>query len=183
MERRQAALASVLALASAMALASCVDQAGPDDTRASEVYTAVVRWFVHDETGAAVPATLADDERFHVFLEPRGEGGRIDLQVQTELIDDLAGVAEVRFIDAIDEAIERPAEEGGAAEVRDEGVLLRLDPVPEDGDRVELDVDRWLHSIDGADEVEEVFETLRFEVVSRGDGWQLVGEPEVLTPG
>ena len=103
--------------------------------------------------------------------------------MQTELIDDLAGVAEVRFIDAIDEAIERPAEEGGAAEVRDEGVLLRLDPVPEDGDRVELDVDRWLHSIDGADEVEEVFETLRFEVVSRGDGWQLVGEPEVLTPG
>lgn len=179
MERRGVALASVLVLVGASALVGCVDHAGPDDTRASAVYAAVVRWFVHDETGlAAPPATVPEDERFHVYLEPRGEGARIDLQVQTQLIDDLAEVAAIRFIDALDEAIEPPAEEGGTATVRDDGALLRLDPVPEDGDRLELDVDRWLRSADG----EEEFETLRFVVVASGDTWRVDGEPAAVTP-
>lgn len=179
MERRRLPLTVVGALAAVLLVAGCVDHAGPDDTRASAVYAAVVRWFVHDETGESVPASVPEDERFHVFLEPRGEGGRIDLQVQTQLIDDLTDIAAVRFIDAIDEAIEQPAEEGGEALVRDDGVLLRLDPVPETGDRVELDVDRWLRSADGTEE----FETLRFEVVAAGDAWRLDGEPSAITPG
>lgn len=180
MARRRAILAVAGVLAGAMALVGCVDHAGPDDTRASAVYAAVVRWFVHDETGiAAPPATVPEDERFHVFLEPRGEGARIDLQVQTELIEDLSDVVVVRFIDALDEAIEQPSDEDGTSAVRDGGVLLRLDPIPEEGDRVEVDVDRWVRSVDDAEE----FETLRFEVVAHGDEWRVKGTPQAVTPG
>lgn len=178
--RRTTAVAIVATLTSVMPLAGCVDHAGPEDTRVSAVYAAVVRWFVHDETGVdAPPATVLADDRLHVFLEPRGEGARIDLQVQTQLIDDLTDVAAVRFIDALDEAIEEPDADDGAAVVRDDGVLLRLDPVPEDGERVEVDVDRWIRSADGEPE----FETLRFEVVATDESWRVDGAPEAVTPG
>ena len=63
MARRRAILAVAGVLAGAMALAGCVDHAGPDDTRASAVYAAVVRWFVHDETGIAAPPEIG---RAHV---------------------------------------------------------------------------------------------------------------------
>ncbi len=178
--RRAVSLLSVGVFAATLTLSGCVDHAGPEDTRVSAVYAAVLRWFVHDETGVdAPPATVPEDQRLHLFLEPRGEGARIDLQVQTQLIDDLIDVAAVRFIDALDEAIEEPADEAGAPVVRDDGILLRLDPVPEDGDHIELDVDRWVRSVDG----EAEFETWRFDVVARGDSWQVTGAPEAVTAG
>ena len=74
-----------------------------------------------------------------VFIEPRGEGATIHLDVQAELIKSTKDVATVRFIDSRDEAL--ITNDDGTVVVADGGILIRLAPVVEEGEKVRLDVD------------------------------------------
>jgi hypothetical protein len=130
-----------------------------DRVHAGEVYDAAVRWFAAERTD--------DPDPLRVFVESRGEGATIPLDVQAQVVRLSADVADVRFIDARSEALIDLGD--GTLAVRDGGVLIRLGPVPEKGRRLDLDIDRWL---DGA-----TFESLRFALGKVVNGWLVVRDP------
>jgi hypothetical protein len=155
-----------LAWLALLALWSCsCGSPNEDEIRASAVYAEVVRWLVDDAGGATV------DEPMAVFIEPRGEGAAISLDVQAELIDATKDIADVRFLDERDEGL---VEEEGTIEVKDGGILIRLGPVIEEDSPVLLDVDIW--------ESEETFSELRFELRRSGSTWTVQGRPEQIEP-
>lgn len=123
------------------------------------MYDTVVRWFA--QTSAADPDPLP------VFIESRGEGASIELDVQAELIKSTQDVATVKFIDSRDEAL--VTNDDGTVVVVDDGILVRLAPVIEEGRKVRLDVD--VHQSD------ENFETMQFTLSLVNEEWVLDGEP------
>ena len=137
--------------------------ANEDEVRASAVYYEVVRWLVDDAGGSSAEEPMA------VFIEPRGEGVAISLDVQAELIDAAKEVASVRFLD---ERAEGLVDEDGVMKVKNDGILIRLGPVIEDDAHVLLDVDVW-ESVDTFDEV-------RFELRRSGNTWAVQGPPEQI---
>lgn len=147
-----------------LALWSCsIGAANEDEIRASAVYDAAVRWLVDDAGGAGAEEPMA------VFIEPRGEGAAISLDVQAELIDATQDVADVRFLDERSEGL---VDEDGTMKVKDDGILIRLGPVVEDDSPVLLDVDLW-ESVD-------TFEALRFQLRRSGSTWSVQGTPEQI---
>lgn len=147
-----------------LSLWSCsIGAANEDEIRASAVYDEVVRWLVDDAGGGTPEAPMA------VFIEPRGEGAAISLDVQAELIEATKDVANVRFLD---ERTEGLVDEDGTFVVKDDGILIRLGPVVEDDSHVLLDVDIW-KSVDTFDEV-------RFELRRSGNTWAVQGPPEPI---
>jgi hypothetical protein len=158
-----ACAASVLA-AGVTGCSTLGDARTEEQDRAAQVYEAIVRWFI--------PAS-APDSKTVVFVEPRGEGSVIGLKVQSELIRAVDDVADVRFIDERDEALEKG--EDGEPRVRDEGLLLRFGPVPETGSTVGADVDKFVG--------DETYTSLRFHLVDKGDHWAVVDQPESVTTG
>src|SRR4029453_952931 len=74
-----------------LSLWSCsFGSANGDEDRPSGGDEEVVRWLVDDAGGATPEAPMA------VFIEPRGEGAAISLDVQAELIEATKDVANVR---------------------------------------------------------------------------------------
>ncbi|HWM22410.1 MAG TPA: hypothetical protein VNO51_22155 [Ilumatobacteraceae bacterium] len=145
-------------------LCSCsFGSANEDEIRASAVYDEVVRWLV-DDAGGATP-----EEPMAVFIEPRGEGSAISLDVQAELIDLTKDIANVRFLDERSEGL---IDEDGTVVVKDEGILIRLGPVVEDDSHVLLDVDIW--------ESEDTFREVRFELRRSGRTWSVQGPPDEI---
>lgn len=140
------------------ASASCSTKT-PSQARAGEVYDASIRWLASDSSN--------DPNPIRVFIEPRGEGTAIALDVQAEVVAATHDVADVRFIDARDEAL--ITAEDGTTVVRDDGMLIRLGPVVEDGERIALEVDRW--------SVDNTFMTFRFSLRRVGDQWQVLNDP------
>ena len=150
----------------ASALIGCTN-ASPDDpgVRGTAVYTEVLRWLT--------AASSSDPEPLPVFVEPRGEGSSIPLGIQAELLAEVGEIADLRFIDARDEAI--VVDDDGTAVVDDGGILVRLSPVDEVSEPVVVDVDMFV-------EGDEMI-TLRFELDQVGDRWSVSGSPEqVATP-
>lgn len=171
MARRTVALVALVGLLGA--LAPACTSSSPSQQRAESVYAAVVRWFAGQHGG---------DDQLAVFIEPRGEGTEISLEVQAALVSDVVDVADVRFIDAREEALEEvelstettteAGEQGSGVtvwQVRNGGVLIRIGPVIEDGDQVRMEVDRWV--------VDDSFTTLTFVVGQRAGEWVVIGDP------
>ena len=158
--RRWTALVAGIAIASASCTAS-----SPSDIRAASVYDAVVRWFAE--------RSAEDPEPLPVFIEARGEGTSIDLAVQAELIDLSVEYATARFIDSREEAVAEDEDDPERMAVRDGGVLIRLDPVIEQGRPSALHVDEWVD--------ETTMRTLRFLLSERDDTWHVVGDPVDVT--
>jgi hypothetical protein len=155
-------LVVLAAVVSVMAACSADSPASPE-VRAGAVYDSIVRWFAQ--------ADAADPEPLPVFIEPRGEGASIELDVQAELIKSTQDVATVRFIDSRDEAL--VTNDDGTVVVADGGILVRLAPVVEEGNKVRLDID--VHELD------EVFRTLQFDLSQVGDKW-VIDQPPVDIP-
>ena len=133
--------------------------------RAGAVYDTIVRWFADESSGDPTPLP--------VFIEPRGEGASIELDVQAELIKSTQDVATVRFIDSRDEAL--ITNDDGTVVVADNGILLRFAPVVEEGDKVRLDID--VHDRD------EQFKTLQFSLDQVNDKWVINQQPIDVTVG
>jgi hypothetical protein len=158
-------LASVVGLLSAALFVSCStlgDARTDEQDRAAQVYESIIRWFV---------PTVVPGEKAVIFIEPRGEGSTIGLTVQSELIRAVDDVADVRFIDSHDEALDE--DEQGEQHVKDGGLLLRFGPVAETGSPVTVDVDQFLGGED--------YVSLRFEVGELGTSWEIEGRPESVT--
>ena len=150
------------AVVCAMAACSPSSPAQPQ-VRAGAVYDVIVRWFGQ--------AHADDPDPLPVFIEPRGEGATIALDVQAELVKSTKDIATVRFIDSRAEAL--VTNDDGTVVVADGGILIRLSPVVEVGQRVRLDVDVHDH--------DEVFRTMQFDLKLTGE--QLVIEaPPVEVP-
>jgi len=133
--------------------------------RAGAVYDTIVRWFADKST--------TDPDPLPVFVEPRGEGASIGLDVQAELIKSTQDVANVKFIDSRDEAL--ITNDDGTVVVADDGVLLRFAPVVEKGDKVRLDID--VHDQD------DQFKTLQFDLDQVNDKWVIDQQPVDVTTG
>ena len=127
------------------------------------MYDAIVRWYAAKST--------TDPDPLPVFVEPRGEGASIQLDVQAQLVKSTKDVATVRFIDSRQEAL--VTKDDGTVVVADDGILLRLAPVVEQGNKVQLDVD--LHDHD------EVFTTMQFDLTLADDKW-VIDKPPVDLP-
>lgn len=145
--------------------ASC-SPLSPSKERASDVYVTVIRWFA----ARGDPAV-----KLKVFVEPRGEGTAIDLDVQSEVVTAVEDVAAVRFIDARDEAL---VDDGnGVLVVRDGGILIAFEPVENDAADVTLELDQFLS--------ETMVRTYRFDLSHRADGWVINSESsfeELIAP-
>jgi hypothetical protein len=157
---------SVVLVAIVLILAACSASSPPKaGARAGAVYDAIVRWYAARST--------TDPDPLPVFVEPRGEGASIQLDVQAQLVKSTKDVATVRFIDTRQEAmITKP---DGTVVVANDGILLRLAPVVEQGNKVQLDVD--LHNHD------EVFTTMQFDLTLVDDKWVLDRPPVDLPTG
>lgn len=133
-------------------LAAGCTNLSPSKSRASDVYATIVRSF------ATQPA---DNPPVKVFVEPRGEGSSISVDVQADLLTAVENVAEVRFIDARAEALEE--DEAGVLVVRDDGILLAFGPVPNDASDVVVEVDQYIDDTNLA--------THRFVMHRSGEEW------------
>ncbi len=131
------------------------------ELRAGQAYEAVIRWLAQDSAG--------DPDPLPVFVESRGEGAAIGLDVQAEVVDWSKDVADVHFIDDRSEALTEG--DDGELVVRDGGILIRLGPVVEDGERITLEVDRWMQG--------DVFDTLELQLRRSGDAWKVERDPLV----
>lgn len=157
---------SVVLASLALILAACSSPSpATPEARAGAVYDAVVRWFAQSSS--------SDPDPLPVFIEPRGEGASIQLDVQAELVKSTHAIATVRFIDARDEAL--VTNDDGTVVVADGGILLRLAPVVEEGDKVRLDVD--VHDRD------EHFRTMQFDLELADDQWVISQAPVEIPPG
>ncbi len=157
---------SVVLAAIVLVLAACSPSShATSAARASAVYDTVVRWFA--------ASSASDPEPLPVFIEPRGEGASIQLDVQAELVKSTHDVATVRFIDSRDEAL--VTNDDGTVVVADGGILLRLAPVVESGDKIQLDVDVHDH--------DEVFRTLQFALNLVNEQWVIENPPTELPAG
>jgi hypothetical protein len=162
-----AARARGIVLAAIVSMAAACSSPSPEnpEVRAGAVYDAIVRWFAARSTD--------DPNPLPVFIEPRGEGASIELDVQAELIKSTKDVATVKFIDSRDEAL--VTKDDGTVVVADDGILIRLAPVVEEGKTVRLDVD--LHDQD------EKFQTLQFSLNSVDDHWVIAQQPVNVPTG
>jgi hypothetical protein len=133
--------------------------------RAGAVYDSIVRWFALSSAG--------DPDPLPVFIEPRGEGASIQLDVQAELIKSTKDVATVRFIDSRDEAL--VTNDDGTVVVADGGILIRLAPVVEEGQKVRIDVDVHEH--------DEQFRTMQFNLDLVKDEWVIPEAPVEVPAG
>ena len=154
-------------LAAIVSLTAACSSPSPEnpEVRAGAVYDTIVRWFAAESPD--------DPDPLPVFIEARGEGTSIQLDVQAELVKSTEDVATVRFIDSRDEAL--VTNEDGTVVVADDGILIRLAPVVEEGDKVRIDVD--LHDKD------EEFRTMQFNLSLVNDDWVIAGAPVGVPAG
>jgi hypothetical protein len=135
------------------------------EVRAGAVYDSIVRWFAQSSTD--------DPDPLPVFIEPRGEGASIGLDVQADLIKSTHDVATVRFIDSRDEALS--TNDDGTVVVADGGILIRLGPVVEEGKKVRMAVDVHDH--------DEQFHTLQFDLSQVNGEWVVDRAPIAVPSG
>jgi hypothetical protein len=157
---------SVVLAAIVLVLAACsASSHATSAARAEAVYDSVVRWFAS--------SSASDPDPLPVFIEPRGEGASIQLDVQAALVKSTKDLATVRFIDSRQEAL--VTNDDGTVVVADGGILLRLAPVVEDGDEIQLDVDVHDH--------DEQFRTLQFDLRLVDEQWVVDQTPKELPAG
>lgn len=158
----RALVVASLALVGALALTAC-SPSSPEHERDAAVYESIVRWLMDRD----IPPP--DEPPLHLFFEELGNE-TIPLEVQVELIERLEEDANVRFIDAREEAVDA---DDPAMPVHDGGALVGLGAVPADGPpSVRVDVYRSV----------EQASAYRFELSGSGANWRISGEPELLPP-
>jgi hypothetical protein len=150
-------------------MGSACTELSPSKERASDVYATVIRWFADHVDGPDAPPR---DEPMKVFVEPRGEGSSINVDVQAEVVTAVEDVATVRFIDGRDEALETTEE--GVTVVRDNGILIAFGPVPNDATDVTLELDQYLD--------ETTVRTYRFALTRTGEVWKIQSQTSIDEP-
>lgn len=148
----------------AMILTSCVsvsDNPAAGDDRTAAVYESILNWLLDEEGGVDAAERL----EWVLFVASRSEQP-IDIDVQVAVVAALDPRIFVRFIDDRTEAIDPDDQD---QQVRNEGMLVGLGAVPDDGDSVEVYADRYRNSAD--------VEAWHMAVQWSGDSWVLAGAP------
>lgn len=129
--------------------ASCDDSSDSEMSRRAQIFVAVVEAAL-DEVAAAPPS----DALPVVYVMRVGETA-IDAPVQADVADALHERADVRFADERSEAVVEDVEE---LPVRDDGVLVAIGDVAEEGEPIEVEVEvyrsvddsfRWVLTLSG----------------------------------
>lgn len=123
---------ALLAACAALIGASCNGTTEGGMSRRAQIYLAVVDAVLDNEFPAP-----PDDELLVVYVIRVGET-TIDAAVQADVADGLHDRADVRFADERSEAIVEDDEE---MPVRDDGVLVAVGDVAEEGEPVDVDVE------------------------------------------
>ena len=142
--------------AAALAVSSCGDDGGSSSdssSRESEVYTAIVRAVAADEP-------QQEEQTPIVYVTPFPNDKAIPLDVQVSVVDSIADDAVVRFVDDEDQAINKDAQD---QPVIDDGVLVRLGPVPAQGTTVTVPAELYVD--------ENHITPTEYKVTEGADGW------------
>ena len=135
-------------------LASCGDDSGGQNTssRESDVYAAILTTVAAEEPPA--------DETPILYVAPLGNEKAIPLDVQVSVVDAMAKLATVRFVDDADQAIDQEAD---GAPVIDDALLVRLGAVPPDGTTVRVPGELYRTETDTS--------PVEYEVSETANGW------------
>jgi hypothetical protein len=129
---KRSALAVVVV---AVALGSgCGASSDAEEPHPAQIYVATIELVLDEENPAA-----GTDELPVVYVVPLGQDD-IDATVQADVASELRDVADVRFADARSEAVD---EDEPGMPVRDDGVLVGIGDVPEDGGPVDVQVEAY----------------------------------------
>jgi hypothetical protein len=171
--RRSLAIAAVVV---ALGGASCTDDAPSTEQdpneRLIEIYSVTVTELV--EEAGALPSVDDEgkaEELTTVFLQAREET-EINAEVQVGVVNELAGWANVRFIDDVAEAVDGDVD---GAPVRDDGTLIGLGTVGDGEVAAELVADRYV-----SDEETMVYDV---SLQRRGGEWSVVEPLEAVPVG
>jgi hypothetical protein len=132
-----------MAGAAVMAVSACSTSPDSSDERTAGVYAAVIR-AVAEEGPADFRALEGHDDRV-VYAGPLGDEVEIPLEVQVAVVEALRenDYATVRFVDDWEEAVDT---DDTTEPVLEEGVLVLLGEVPEDGTPLAVDVQLYVNS-------------------------------------
>jgi hypothetical protein len=153
------------AAVTAVTMAGCGTSSDAEDSRPDDVYVATIQRVLADESPSTEP-----DELPVVYVVPRGEN-KIEATVQAEVASELRHVADVRFADDRDEALD---EDEQGKPVLDEGVLVAVGEVADRGNPVEVEVEIY-HSEDDSS-------SLLFTVSRRSSQWTVTSTSVVPGP-
>jgi hypothetical protein len=134
----------MVALALGLGAFAAVGSCGGDDDHVSAaerdagVYEVVLRDLVLSD----LPPT-ADEDPLPVVYVFGAEGTTIPVDIQVNVVKPLKDEAEIRFVDAREDAVLDEVPEGDDREepVRDNGVLVTFGALPETGSTIEVEVD------------------------------------------
>lgn len=152
-----------------LAAASCGDDGADTTERDAGVYASVVLALAPGVPAAGGPVPRAGEPDGVIYTGPLDDEQPIPLEVQAAVVEDLADVATVRFVDGRDEAID---ERGEHQPVLEDGVLVLVGPVPA-GNSPSVEAERYVDEDDTA--------RVRVGLARRGDDWRVV-EVEALEP-
>lgn len=158
MIRRAAAFTVLLAAT----LIGCGDDDDPDadDVDGEGVHAAeVLSTAIRDVVARSPVDPEREDEKPVVFVVGVGENG-IAAGVQADVATGLRDEIDVRFADTRDEAIDGGAED---APVVDDGLLLLVSAIPEEGDQINVAIERYRSESDRSKAV--------FMLAMRGEEW------------
>lgn len=145
-------------------VSSCGQDADDPETgdgRTAAVYESILDWMLDEEPGITADAK----PEWVMFVGSRSEG-QVGLDVQVAVAEALESRIFVRFIDERSEAVDVDSD---SEPVRDGGLLVGLGAVAEDGESVEVYVDRYRD----AGDIEAWLVTARHA----GETWDIVGSP------
>jgi hypothetical protein len=122
----------VLAGVSLTILAGCGDASEAKMSRPAQIFVATIREVLAHHNPAA-----GTDDLPVVYVEPLGDED-IDAAVQADTASELRDVADVRFADERSEALD---EDEPGMPVRDDGILVAIGDLPEEGEPVDVEVE------------------------------------------
>ena len=139
---RPRALAGVVVVVVALG-ASCDSPIDEEMSREAQIYLAAVEEVVAEQ----VPATPDEDDDLPVvYVVPVGESD-IDATVQAEVAGELREEVEVRFADDRSEAV---LEDEAGMPVRDEGTLIAIGEVLEEGEPIDVELEVYRSAEDSS---------------------------------
>jgi hypothetical protein len=123
-------------------------------SRSAQIFVVTIQAVLAEQNPAA-----GTDDLPVVYVEPLGED-QIDAAVQADTAAELRETADVRFADERSEAVE---EDEPGMPVRDDGILVAIGDVPEEGDPVDVEVETYRS--------EDDWSTRLFTFSLRPSGW------------
>ncbi len=139
----------ICALSAVVGMTACgSEEGGPISIKASDAYSAAIRWYLDSvETTPPTTTPAGDSDPLIVYVVP-GSGKAIDSQVQASVAAEMADMTDlvtVRFADVRDDALDM---EVSGLPVKDNGVLLIVGVVAEGPPPVDVDVDVYRNAED-----------------------------------